>query len=140
MKIYFYIIFLFFTSVAYTQPHPNIMLTKKNVDAVRSGITRYPLLKSSYDDLKKDADKAIASPINVPTPADGGGGITHEQHKKNYQDAVACGMVYQLTKDEKYAKHVKNILLEYAAKYNRWGRHPKRKGEPGGKIFWQNLN
>ncbi len=140
MKIFIYLFTLLTSSLAYAQQHPNIMLTKKNVDAVRSGIDKYPLLKSSYDDLKKDADKAIASPINVPTPADGGGGITHEQHKKNYQDAVSCGVAYQLTKDEKYAKHVKDLLLEYAAKYNTWGRHPKRKGEPGGKIFWQNLN
>src|SRR5437879_4594352 len=117
MKIYTYIILFFISFPAVAQQHPSIMLTKKNVDAVRTGITKYPLLKSSYDDLKKDADAAVSSPINVPTPADGGGGITHEQHKKNYQDALACGVVYQLTKDEKYAKHVKDLLLEYAAKY-----------------------
>lgn len=120
--------------------HPSIMLTKKNVEAVHAGIMKYPLLQSSYNDIKRDAEKAVASPINVPTPADGGGGITHEQHKKNYQNAVACGVVFQLTKDVKYAKYVKDLLLQYAALYNTWGRHPKRKQEPGGKIFWQNLN
>src|SRR5687767_8715402 len=62
------------------QQHPSIMLTKKNVESVREGIKKYPLLKSSYADVKKTADKALASLINVPTPADGGGGITHEQH------------------------------------------------------------
>lgn len=131
--------FLIVANNAYSQ-HPSIMLTKKNVEAVRAGIAKYPLLQSSYNDIKQDADKAVASPINVPTPADGGGGITHEQHKKNYQNAVACGVVYQLTKDVKYAKYVKDLLVQYAAVYNTWGRHPKRKQEPGGKIFWQNLN
>jgi hypothetical protein len=140
MKNIIYIFALFTSLITSAQQHPNTMLTKKNVEAVRTGVTKYPLLKSSYDDLKKEADKAISSPINVPTPADGGGGITHEQHKKNYQDALACGVLYQLTKDDKYAIHVKDLLLKYAAVYNTWGRHPKRKQEPGGKIFWQNLN
>src|SRR5688572_2916161 len=99
---------LFFAgSTIAQQQHPSIMLTGKNVEAVREGIKKYPLLKSSFEDLKKHADKAIASPINVPTPADGGGGITHEQHKENYKQAVSCGIAYQLTKDKRYAEHVK---------------------------------
>jgi oligo-alginate lyase len=120
--------------------HPSIMLTKKNVESVRAGIVKYPLLKSSYEEVRQQADKAIASAIKVPTPADGGGGITHEQHKENYKQVAACGIVYQVTKEKKYAEHVKNMLLQYAAVYNSWPRHPKRKQEPGGKIFWQNLN
>lgn len=127
-----------FTS--FSQTHPSLMLTKKNVDAVRVGVEKYPLLKSSFSDIKKDADKAIASVINVPTPADGGGGITHEQHKNNYKAVNACGIAYQITKDDRYAKYVKDMLFAYAKVYNTWGRHPKRKQQPGGKIFWQNLN
>src|SRR4051812_12576683 len=127
-------------NVVAQQQHPSIMLTKKNVEAIKEGIKKYPMLRSSYEEIKRDADKAIASPINVPTPADGGGGITHEQHKENYKNAVACGIAYQITKDAKYAEYVKNMLLKYASVYNTWGRHPKRKQEPGGKMFWQNLN
>lgn len=140
MKKFLPIVFAAFSLVSYSQSHPSIMLTKKNVEAVRAGLTKYPLLKSSFNELKADADKAIASPINVPTPADGGGGITHEQHKNNYKAVNACGIAYQLTKDAKYAKYVKDMLFEYARKYNTWGRHPKKKQMPGGKIFWQNLN
>src|SRR5688500_14904140 len=87
--------FLLFAINAISQQHPSIMLTKKNVAAVQEWIKKYPLLKSSYEDMKKHADKAIASPLNVPTPADGGGGITHEQHKENYKQAVSCGIAYQ---------------------------------------------
>jgi len=122
------------------QEHPSIMLTKKNVAAIKAGLSKYPLLRSSYEEVKKVADKAIASTINVPAPVDGGGGITHEQHKENYKQAVACGVVYQLSGEKKYAEHLKNMLLKYAAVYNTWPRHPKRKQEPGGKMFWQNLN
>lgn len=131
---------LVINTVSKAQQHPSIMLTKKNIEQVRAGINKYPLLQTSYNELKKQADKAIASPINVPTPADGGGGITHEQHKENYKQAVACGVAYQVTKDKRYAEHLKNMLLKYADVYNTWPRHPKRKQEPGGKMFWQNLN
>jgi hypothetical protein len=130
----------FLAAVTLSAQHPSIMLTKKGVDEVRAGITKYPLLTSSFKALKSEADKALSSPINVPTPADGGGGITHEQHKKNYQNVLACGTVYQLTKELRYADYVKNVLLQYASLYKTWPRHPKRKEEPGGRIFWQNLN
>jgi hypothetical protein len=123
-----------------TAQHPSIMLTKANVEAVRKGATTYPLLQQSFKTLKKEADKALNTPIEVPLPKDAGGGATHEKHKRNYQDMLACGMVYQLTKDERYAKRVKEVLLQYAAVYNGWPRHPKKKQTPGGKMFWQNLN
>ncbi len=122
------------------QQHPSIMLTKANVEAVRQGVTAYPLLQKSFKSLKKDADKAINTPIEVPLPHDAGGGATHERHKRNYQDMLACGLLYQLTKEERYAKFVKDMLLQYAAVYNSWPRHPKKKQNPGGKMFWQNLN
>jgi hypothetical protein len=140
MKRYFFTGLFFLAAVTLSAQHPSIMLTKKGVDEVRAGITKYPLLTSSFKALKSEADKALSSPINVPTPADGGGGITHEQHKKNYQNVLACGTVYQLTKELRYADYVKNVLLQYASLYKTWPRHPKRKEEPGGRIFWQNLN
>ena len=140
MKRYFLILISVVMVNSLFAQHPSIMLTKNMVEEVRAGLTKYPLLASSYKIVKAEADKALATPINVPTPADGGGGITHEQHKKNYQNVLACGTVYQLTKDVRYAVYVKEVLLQYAAVYKTWPRHPKRKQEPGGRIFWQNLN
>ena len=122
------------------QQHPSVLLTRQNIETVRNGVTKYPLLQQSWKELKKDADKAIKGTIDVPTPHDSGGGTTHEQHKKNYQNILACGVAWQITKDEQYARYVKDLLLQYAAVYNTWGRHPKRKDTPGGKMFWQNLN
>ncbi|MCS3801233.1 heparinase II/III family protein [Niastella sp. OAS944] len=122
------------------QQHPSLLLTRQNIETVRNGVTKYPLLQQSWKELKKDADKAIKGAIDVPTPHDSGGGTTHEQHKKNYQNILACGIAWQITKDEQYARYVKDLLLQYAAVYNTWGRHPKRKDQPGGKMFWQNLN
>lgn len=123
------------------QEHPSIMITGKNVTAIRKGIQTYPLLKKSYASVKAIADQALAETINVPLPADGGGGFTHEQHKKNYTNILNCGIAYQISGDKRYADYVKNILLKYAADYEKWPLHPKRKeGHQGGKIFWQSLN
>lgn len=136
------VVSLFLTGVTLAQSqHPSIMLTKRNLPELRKGIMQYPLLKKSYNSVKQTADKAIASPVNVPVPKDGGGGTTHEQHKKNYQNILACGMAYQVSQDPKYARYVQDILLNYASQYESWGLHSqKRTSNPAGRIFWQNLN
>ena len=114
------------------QTHPGIMLTKDRVAALRQGCTVYPLLKKSYEAVKQKADRALATPVNVPLPKDGGGGVTHEQHKRNYADILNCGIAYQLSGDRKYAGYVRDILLEYADKYRQWPLHPKRKADHQG--------
>ena len=132
---------LFYTIEMSAQSHPNLMLSKANVEAVKKGVERYPLLQSSYSIVKADADKALASPIIVPVPKDGGGGYTHEQHKKNYTNMLNCGIAYQISGEKKYAAYVKDMLLNYAAQYQQWPLHPKMKSEEdGGRIFWQSLN
>lgn len=132
---------LTFALYASAQEHPSIMLTKKNIEAVKRGTETYPLLKKSYRKIKSDADKAIAEPVNVPVPKDGGGGFTHEQHKKNYTAILNCGIAYQLSGDKKYAAYVEQLLLKYASEYKKWPLHPKSKdGHQGGRIFWQGLN
>lgn len=132
---------MLFVVPVFAQQHPNIMLTKAHLPAVRQGVSRYPLLKSSFDIIKQQADKALNKGIDVPVPKDGAGGYTHEQHKQNYQNMVACGIAYQITGQKKYADYVKNMLLKYAAQYESWPQHPKKKSNQiPGKIFWQCLN
>lgn len=132
---------LFFTLPSFSQEHPSIMLSKQNTEALRKGIQTYPLLKKSWKKVKSDADKAILEPIDVPTPKDAGGGKSHEQHKKNYTNMLNCGIAYQISADKKYATYVEQMLLKYAAEYEKWPLHPKRKeGHQGGRIFWQSLN
>ena len=135
-------VFLFlFLSMASGAQHPSLMLSHKNLPEVIKGVDQYPLLKKSFLQVKMLADAALKNPINVPVPMDGGGGFTHEQHKKNYQYILASGMAYQITKETKYAEFVRAILLNYASQYETWPLHPKQKqSNPAGKIFWQNLN
>lgn len=131
----------FFSVSLIAQTHPSLMLTKANVAAVRKGVSTYPLLRQSYQTVKNAADKALAEPIVVPVPKDGGGGYTHEQHKKNYSNMLSAATAYQISGQKKYADYVKNVLLNYASQYEKWPLHPKRKSEDdGGRIFWQSLN
>ncbi|MBE9601178.1 alginate lyase family protein [Pedobacter sp. MC2016-24] len=140
-KLVLYFFCLSFPAALTAQVHPSLMLTKANVSAVRKGIQEYPLLKKSYKKIQSDADKALMTEMSVPLPKDGGGGASHEQHKKNYINILNCGVAYQMTGDKKYAAYVGNLLLKYAADYEKWPLHPKRKeGHQGGKIFWQSLN
>lgn len=142
-RLKFYILLVFILPFAYLkgQGHPNIMITKENVSAIRDGIKKYPLLSKSFDAIKLNADNALASPINVPTPKDGGGGFTHEQHKLNYNNIFNCGVAYQVTGDKKYAQYVSDILKKYATQYKSWKLHPARKNDQAsGRIFWQTLN
>ncbi|WP_026903711.1 heparinase II/III domain-containing protein [Pedobacter glucosidilyticus] len=126
---------------AFAQKHPSLMLTEIQLPHIRTGVQQYPLLQTSYESLKAEADLALKSPLNVPIPTDGGGGVTHEQHKRNYINILNCGVAYQISQDKKYADYVKDILLNYASQYQKWPLHPKRKpNHPAGKIFWQGLN
>mgnify|MGYP003582670438 CR=1 FL=1 len=140
-KVVLVIFCAFFCVSLMAQTHPSLMLTKANVAAVRKGVTTYPLLRQSYQTVKNAADKALASPIVVPIPKDGGGGYTHEQHKKNYSNMLNAATAYQISGEKKYADYVKNVLLNYASQYEKWPLHPKRKSEDdAGRIFWQSLN
>ncbi len=78
--------------------------------------------------------------VIMPTPADPGGGYTHEQHKRNYQAIYLGGQLYGLTGDPEYAGFVREMLLEYAELYPTLGDHPARKNQYSGRIFWQVLN
>ncbi|RKR80764.1 alginate lyase [Mucilaginibacter gracilis] len=126
---------------AQVQVHPNLMLTEAGIPAVKKGIAEYPLLKKSFADIKAKADKALAEKMDVPTPRDGAGGYTHEQHKNNAANILSCGIAFQMTGDVKYSTYIKDILLLYAAQYEQWPKHPKQKSNQiPGKLFWQCLN
>jgi len=53
-----------------------------------------------------------------------------------------AGVIYQLSKDDKYANYVRDMLLAYAQLYPTLDVHPKRKvkSQNPGKLFWQSLN
>lgn len=127
---------------ANAQHKPNLVFSYKDLSAMQQAINQNGSFAKAYYALKQRVDGQMSQPIDVPVPADGGGGYTHERHKKNYQLMLNAGKVYQLSGDVKYADFVKAMLLEYAALYPTLGLHPKRKvkSQNPGKFFWQSLN
>ncbi|MGS2762841.1 heparinase II/III domain-containing protein [Sinomicrobium sp. M5D2P9] len=121
--------------------NPRLLLSGDAAGAIGRETDNNPLLERSFRYAERKADAALRHPVEVPVPADPGGGYTHEKHKKNYTDMYNAALVFAITKKPEYAEFVKNMLLRYAELYPGLPLHPKRKeNHPAGKLFWQGLN
>ena len=130
------------TQLAMAKTSPNLVITVADVKNMRAAIKDEGQFKRTFLASKASVDEQIAQKITVPQPKDGGGGYTHERHKKNYKLMYDAGIIFQLTQDEKYANYVRDMLLVYADLYPTLPLHPKRKmgKQSPGKLFWQSLN
>lgn len=99
-----------------------------------------PLFAASLAKSKAFVDPQLKKTIDVPVPADAGGGYTHERHKDNYRLIYEAGMLYRQTGDKRYAELVRRVLLDYAKLYPSLPLHPKRANQVPGRLFWQVLN
>jgi hypothetical protein len=134
-------LFTAYASTAMAQNDPVLLLSKADAANISAHLKDYKILNKSYDRLKKTADKAIKSKIDVPIPVDNGGGYSHEKHKKNQREMYAAGVAYRVTGDKAYAKFVEDMLLEYAKMYPTLPLNLLRKNDNNtGKLFWQSLN
>ncbi len=123
-----------------TSDHPNLILTKKGVTAIRAGLGNIQLFDKVVATAVAEVEADIADGIHVPIPKDMSGGYTHVRHKKNWYMMQKAGVLYQITEQEKYAVHVRDMLLAYAEMYPNLPLHPTNRSYATGKIFWQCLN
>ncbi|WP_236973366.1 alginate lyase family protein [Maribacter sp. 6B07] len=122
------------------QEHPSLILTKAGVQNIRAELGNVPLFDASLEKLKQEVDAEIALGIDTPVPQDYSGGYTHERHKRNMVVMQQAGLLYQILDDAKYAKYVKDMLMQYEAMYKTLPLHPKTRSYARGKLFWQCLN
>ncbi|OIQ18775.1 alginate lyase family protein [Lacinutrix sp. MedPE-SW] len=122
------------------QQHPKLILTAQGVKDIRAQLGTIPIFDKSLEAVKKEVDAEIEAGIDVPIPKDYSGGYTHVVHKKNWFMLQKAGLLYQILDDEKYAKYVKDMLMEYEALYKTLPLHPKTRSYARGKLFWQCLN
>lgn len=135
-----YFSLILFTAVAlWSQPHPSLIVTPNDIAVMQSALGKYPLFDAAFNETKIRIDAAFNIPIEVPIPKDAGG-YTHERHKQNYLDMQAAGLLYQITKQDRYARFVKEMLLKYSVLYPSLGKHPAATSESYGRLFWQSLN
>ncbi|MBX3562797.1 MAG: alginate lyase family protein [Sphingomonas sp.] len=101
---------------------------------------RYPLFETELTRTRVAVERAMQAGIDVPVPRDPGGGLTHEQHKRNYLTIYGAGQLFAITGEQRYADHVRRLLLAYAELYPALGRHPAAANQVPGRLFWQSLN
>ena len=137
----FFIAFCLMTGLILTAKaqHPRLIVNQNEVNTIRQVKGQVAAFDKTLAKLISDADKALAMPISVPVPCDGGGGAVHEQHKTNYYAMFHCGLAYQYTGEKKYAKYVTDMLMEYARLYPTWGLHPMTLSGLRGRLFWQTV-
>lgn len=123
-----------------SQQHPKLILTAQGVKGIRAQLGTIPIFDKSLQAVKEEVDAEIEAGIDVPIPKDYSGGYTHVVHKKNWFILQKAGLLYQILDDEKYAKYVKDMLMEYEALYKTLPLHPKTRSYARGKLFWQCLN
>jgi len=124
----------------FAQKHPIAFATANDIELVKKSIPTNPMLKESFEEIKKSVDINLGKDIDVPVPKDAGGGYTHDKHKDNYNLMFNSGMLYQLTGDVKYAKLVKDLFFKYAVLNPTLKNHPEATSTSPGRIFWQALN
>ncbi len=139
MKYLYYILltvsFLFFGSCS---PKTTASIV---TEAVPLAITDpAPVFTQLKIETEQRVAKAISEGIVVPIPKDMGGGYTHEKHKQNYRELQEAGLLYSITKDEKYAIYIKEMFNAYASIFKSLPIHPTDRSYATGKIFWQCLN
>jgi hypothetical protein len=118
---------------------PHLVLTGKEISAIRKDWAAYPVFKKSFLEAKNKVDAVIGNTIDVPVPKDAAG-YTHERHKQNYTEMYLAGFLYQVTGEKKYAEFVKKMLLKYADLYPTLKQHPEAASSSPGRLFWQSLN
>ncbi|MGB2866855.1 MAG: heparinase II/III family protein [Bacteroidota bacterium] len=136
----FSVVILFSVGTALAQPaHPLLLLNSHDVAEIRENLGKAPLFDAVFQQAKETVEHALATPMDVPVPKDAGG-YTHERHKQNYTEMQLAGILYAVTKDERYARFIREMLLRYAGLYPTLGEHPAKAGESAGRLFWQTLN
>ena len=120
--------------------HPRLLLTAEDISAHGDEWQGVPAFAASVREAEARLRAYFADPPEVPTPADPGGGYTHEQHKRNGTILQEAGFLHQWTGDDQYAQYAKQLLLAYAGLYPELGDHPAAKAQAPGRLFWQILN
>ncbi|WP_165749658.1 alginate lyase family protein [Cellulophaga sp. Z1A5H] len=120
--------------------HPNLILTAQGVKDIRAQLGNIPIFDATLKAVQEEVDAEIVLGIDTPIPEDYSGGYTHVRHKSNMIILQKAGVLYQILDDEKYAKYVKDMLMQYEAMYKTLPLHPKTRSYARGKLFWQCLN
>jgi len=135
-----FLIFISSNVLVASNNHPSLAISQSDIQNMIIDIEQISSAKQELEMLVNKIERSISQDPVIPYPKDAGGGYTHERHKENYKLLYDLGILFQLTKDYKYAEYAKRMLFEYSEMYPTLSYHPKRKEQSPGKLFWQSLN
>ncbi|TVO33947.1 heparinase II/III domain-containing protein [Vibrio algivorus] len=116
-----------------------VLLNTAEVKALQKEVGRDSLMGNTIATIKKDVDAFMALGYDVPGHGEAGG-YEHNRHKQNYNFMNLAGRLYLVTKEEKYARFVAELLTIYADKYLQFDFHIQKNTNPTGRLFHQILN
>ena len=119
-----------------TQP---VLLTEAEIEALHLEVGRSSLMGKTIAANAKDLEAFMRLPIDVPGHGEAGG-YEHNRHKQNYTYMNLAGRMFLITKEQKYADFVTELLEEYADKYLTFDYHVQKNTNPTGRLFHQILN
>ncbi|CAH8190090.1 poly(beta-D-mannuronate) lyase [Vibrio aestuarianus] len=119
-----------------TQP---ILLTNAEIEQLHQEIGRPSLMGKTIEAYKKEVEAFMRLPLDVPGHGEAGG-YEHNRHKQNYTYMNLAGRLFLITKEDKYAKFVRDLLAIYAEKYLTFDFHVQKNTNPTGRLFHQILN
>lgn len=137
--LFIFIIILLINQQGFSTNRPSLIITKQEAAEIKAALGKYPLLDHSIEMMKNTVKLALSSLMEVPPPGEAGG-YEHEKHKQNYREMQQAGILFTITGEEKYARFVRDMLIEYAKLYPTLGRHPLAHNQAPGKLFHQMLN
>lgn len=119
-----------------TQP---ILLTETEIAELQLEVGRSSLMGKTIDAHKSELDAFMSIPMDVPGHGEAGG-YEHNRHKQNYTYMNLAGRLFLITKEDKYATFVTDLLCVYAEKYLNFDYHKQKNTNPTGRLFHQILN
>ncbi len=119
-----------------TQP---ILLNDAEIELLQKEVGKSSLMGKSIEANRKQLEAFMRLPLDVPGHGEAGG-YEHNRHKQNYTFMNLAGRLFLITKEEKYAQFVKDLLAIYAEKYLTFDFHVQKNTNPTGRLFHQILN
>lgn len=116
-----------------------VFLTQAEAAALKAVLAQDSLIGRSLRTERAALEVFLAEPVWIPGSGPGGG-VEHEQHKRNYTMLFSAGRFWMITGDARYAERIREVLLAYAAIYRDLPYAKPYSHNPPGKLFHQILN
>ncbi|MCL9776952.1 heparinase II/III domain-containing protein [Vibrio methylphosphonaticus] len=116
-----------------------LLLTDAEIELLHQEVGRPSLMGQTIEAHKNEVDAFMILPLDVPEHGEAGG-YEHNRHKQNYINMNLAARLFLITKEQKYASFVTELLSLYADKYLTFGFHVQKNTNPTGRLFHQILN